>query len=132
MTLITAKGLKTLLKHSIGDRNKSRNEIAFTFLQTEEGIGWLSKADITSEMKRWKKLRKEGKLKVYKENNQTVQIQGNTWYMMCLTADVNYDPIALFGLDDKQIIMSGFCYFFKHEPNRDMTANYIGIAADDE
>lgn len=132
MCSINRETLQNILRHALKNRDKSRNEIAFSFIQREMDIGWLSKAEITEEMKRWKKLRKEGKLKVYKENNQTVLIQGKEWYMMCLTVDVNYDPIALLGLDDKQIVMSGFCYFFKHEANRDMTANYIGIASDDE
>jgi len=122
---ISSLQLKTLLKLCIAD--KSRNEIVFTFIQSHSVIGWLNKAEITQEMKRWKKLRKDGKLKVYKENNQTVLIQGKEWYMICLTADTGFDPIALLGLDDKQILMSGFCYFFKHEANRDMTANYIGF-----
>jgi len=130
MVAISRKQMTEYLKVATGDRDKSRNEIAFTFVQAKLSVGWLSKEEITQEMKRWKKLRKDGKLKVYKENNKTVQIQGQTWYMMCLTVDTNYDPIAMLGLDDQGIIMSGFCYFFKHECNRDMTANYIGIASD--
>jgi hypothetical protein len=127
MYSINREQINAHVKDAIAGRDKSRNEIAFSFIQNERGIGWLSKSEVTQEMKRWKKMRKQGELQIYKANNRTVQIQGETWFMMCLTVDTNYDPIALMGLDDQGIIMSGFCYFFKHEANRDMTANYIGM-----
>ena len=123
------RGLQALL----ADRDKKvRGELAFTYNQSARSTMWLNREDLFEEMPRWKKMRQDGRLKVFKENNKTVQIHGTTWYMMCLTVDVNYDPIAMMGLDDIGIIMSGYCYFFKHEKNRDMTANYIGIAADDD
>lgn len=119
---------RTGLKYLVNDQDKGRGEIVFTYHQTLYMPMWLNKEEITQEMKRWKKLRKEGKLKIYKENNKTVQVQGTTWYMMCMSVDeYDYDPIALMGLDNESYPLSGFCYFFKHEINRDMTANYIGM-----
>jgi hypothetical protein len=130
--LLSRETVRRGLEGLLADRDKRRGELAFTYNQSARQMMWLNNQDLMEEMPRWKKGRREGRIKVFKENNKTVQIHGTTWYMMCLTVDVNYDPIAMLGLDDIGIIMSGYCYFFKHEKNRDMTANYIGIAADDE
>jgi hypothetical protein len=106
--------------------SKQKGEICVTFHRQEAGYAWYKKDGMNIEMKRWRKLAKDGKLKISKCNNQDFNYNGEMYYTFLIQTynnnDCGLDPILslVFGY-----FVSGYGYIFKTKENRDSIYNYV-------
>ena len=68
----------------LNDRQKSRGECFFYHHKQTDQIMWGNKEEMTTEMKMWKQLRKDGILQMLEKNCKTKVIDGQTYYILVL------------------------------------------------
>jgi hypothetical protein len=130
--LITKEGMEAQYKHCMGMRKHKAGETAITFKHDACDFGMLNQAEMTEEMRRWRQLRKEGRIKIEEYNNKLRVIEGinstlngKKWYVLTIQPikdEVAIDPFGLFVLG---YMVSGYIYAFDKEENRDAVYKYV-------
>ena len=117
-----------ILKNVVKDRQKTRGETFFYLNRRANDVMWGNNDELLGEMKSWRKLRKNGVVKIMDYNNRTVKIQGKEWHVLVLQSthddDDDIDPTG-WGHDDGLFLVTGFIYYFKSIQNRDATYKYV-------
>jgi len=104
---------------------KQKGEICVTFDRQEAGYGWYKKDGMNIAMKRWRKLAKDGKIKISKCNNQDFNYNGEMYYTFLIQTNNNnecVDPILSLVFE---YFVSGYGFIFKKKENRDNIYNYV-------
>lgn len=127
-TIIMGKQMKENLKAVVQDRQKSRGETFFCWHHKEQKTMWGNNAEMTEQMKIWRKQRKEGTLKILEANNKTFKIQGREWHILVIQDTDSkgnpFDPMGM-GYDERQFHVFGFIYHFTRIENRDAVYKYV-------
>jgi hypothetical protein len=105
------------------------NEVMMTFYCAEQAFSLYNKGQSQNQMKIWRKLAKDGKIKIMEYNNKTKLINGVEHYIFVVQpyenekmTDCNFDVTGLMILGE---MVSGFVYLFKKKENRDVIYNYV-------
>ena len=105
------------------------NEVMMTFHYAVQAFNLYNKGQSQNQMKIWRKLAKDGKIKIMEYNNKTKIINGVEHFIFVVQpyenekmTDCNFDPMGLMVLGE---MVSGFVYLFKKKENRDVIYNYV-------
>jgi hypothetical protein len=105
-------------------------ETTFTYKKNDGRMCCLTNEDIKSEMKRWRQLKKQGKLVIQPCNSYDIKIKGKDWFILTVQAckdndieDTGIDPIGL--AEEVGVLVTGYLYFFNNKSNRDATQTYV-------
>lgn len=91
----------------------------------QEGMSIHTRATMTEQMKLWRKLAKEDKIRIMKKNCKSCTIKDRTYYMFVVQdKDLSYGqcPAALLLASE---LVDGQPYFFLNERNRDVIQEYV-------
>jgi len=118
--------VRNLSFNSVKDRKFKRNEIVMTYHHLVNSIVWLSKKEMTFQMKQWKEQIKYKVLtKPLECNNICLNIGGKDMYSLVIqpTDDdlLSLDPIGM----ANGFMVDGFIYWFSNESNRNMVFKYL-------
>jgi hypothetical protein len=125
--VITSQSQRSIMNMVINNREPT--DIVFFYNHSLNIYCVGNKEEWSGEMKRFKKLRKEGVMKLLEANNQTKMIGGKKLYILVVQKtdeDQNptIDPMGL-AIDDGAFLVSGWIYAFKSKANRDASYKYI-------
>jgi hypothetical protein len=105
------------------------DEVMMTFYCARKRFNLYNKEVTQANMKIWRKLAKDGKIKIMEYNNKTKLINGVEHYIFVVQpyenekmTDCNFDPMGLMVLGE---MVSGFVYLFKKKENRNAIYNYV-------
>jgi len=145
MSLINREQLEAQYAHAMAQRKHKCNETAITFIHHAMDFALLNRDEMTGEMKRWRKLAKQGNLKINKYNNETftisdmkkTELNGKVWYCLVIQRydengegqEGNIDP---FGLMILGFMITGFMYAFDKAENRDAVYKYVMNGIDED
>jgi hypothetical protein len=107
-----------------------KNEIMMCYIVARNCFSFYNKTNSLDQMKSWRKLAKDGKIKIAEYNNKTKKINGVEHYTLVVQeyADGEFseanclDPMGMFILGE---MVSGYVYLFKSKENRDKTFEYV-------
>ena len=128
MTFIDSKKMRKEITRVLNDRQKSRGECFFYHHKQTDQIMWGNKEEMTTEMKMWKQLRKDGILQMLEKNCKTKVIDGQTYYILVLQQLKNgvQEPVGIDMLGvGYGFMVDGFIYHFKSKTNRDLVFNWV-------
>ena len=119
------------LKRILNDRRKKRGELFFCFHREANDFMWGNKEEATEQMKMWRKQKKQGKIHISPDNNETKLIHGTTWYILVVQEGSSPETIEPVGIDriglgfDNIYLVDGYIYCFKQKENRDAIYEYV-------
>jgi len=121
---------QVLHQYDVAAQNLRTTDLALSFFHDAKEFYVLNKEELEEQMRTWRKLSKEGRLKMAAYNNRTQTAKGRTWYFLVVQAyypngnmmECNVDPFGLFVLNE---MVSGFLYAFTREANRNMVYEYV-------
>ena len=107
-----------------------QNEIMMSYYVSRSCFSLYNKTQTQQQMKLWRKLAKEGKIKIAEYNNKTKIINGVEHYILVVQAydggefneSNSFDPMGIFILGE---MVDGYIYLFKSKENRDKTYEYV-------
>jgi len=112
-------------------RDMRPSDLAICWLQREGVFSLYDKTEMTSQMKLWRKLAKEGKVKMGHYNNKDKKEGGRDWAILVVQPydpitnkmkECDFDPMGLFIMGE---MVSGFIYAFRSKENRDKVFEYV-------
>jgi hypothetical protein len=125
-SIISIQSVREDWEYALKDKQK---DIAIAWNHSDTGFIWCSVTNMQKQMKAWRKLAKEDKLKICAYNNKDIDVDGKMWYILIVQpykdgniAESNIDPM---GVSIFNIMVSGYCCAFKTKENRDMTYKYV-------
>jgi hypothetical protein len=120
--------MEACFKYSMNDR-KGEDELCISWIQSKRGFGWLNRQILNDQMKIWRKMAKEGILKIMEYNNSETEQNGMKLYNFIVQPykneemeDCGFCPYALLTLG---IMVSGYTYSFMKKENRDAIYKYV-------
>ena len=128
MSIISIKQIQKEMKWIINDKRK--DEICFTYIAHMNDYSYMNKAQMTDQMKMWRKLAKERAIVIQEENHRSPTICGKQFYTFVLqNADLDANPQNIdrvgFAFDDGAFLVSGHIYCFRKQENRDSVYKYV-------
>lgn len=85
--------------------------------------------ELQEQMRYWRKMALEGKLKIMDYNNKTKNVFNKEWHILVVQAykdgeqvPQNFDPVGCMLMG---YVVSGYIYAFQKKENRDDVANYV-------
>jgi hypothetical protein len=119
-TTVCADFLETF-KVFLTEKNKAP---VFSWNHGSQQLMWLDKEDVGPQMKTFRCLRKQGKVRVLEENNRTCKLSKKSWHCIVVTTgaegQIDIPSVKLFNL-----LVSGLVYWFDNKDNRDAYFKYI-------
>lgn len=112
-------------------QEKTKNDICWFYhqRQIEHGIAVMNIEELQEQMRSWRKMAREGKLKIMDYNNITKNVLNQEWHILVVQPyedgkqlPRNPDPVGLLLMN---YMVSGYIYAFKKKENRDDVANYV-------
>jgi len=110
-------------------KEKTKEDISWTYIVSKREIGVMNIKETQQQMKEWRKLALQGKLKIMDYNNKTKNIFNKEWHILVVQpyedgeqVPQNPDPVGCMLMG---YIVSGFIYAFQKKENRDDVANYV-------
>ena len=102
-------------------------------LMTHGCLNVFNKEELTEQMKMWRKLAKQGKLKIHDYNCKSAYLPNNNecWFLVVQAYDPStneikeeqpLDPVGWFLCDE---LVDGYMYVFKSKKNRDAVQEYV-------
>jgi hypothetical protein len=135
----------SVIKNVISDQRKG--DMCWGLNQQVQDITYLTKYEITENMKLWRKLRKQGEITMPENQNICIEIDGNKFHILAIrhgdddndsvpAADptiLSWDPETIPKTDLWKGVIGkymcqyseGYLYYFKSEKNRDMVYKYV-------
>ena len=112
--------------HFMADRQGDK---VMTYHQERGGWVWLNDNDYKSEMKRFQKMMKSGRLNIDEENNKTYEYDGVKWYAMVFNQfDKDGDGVPCLDIGSIKIFdtwVDGFTYYFINKADRDKIYKHL-------
>ena len=111
-------------------QGKTTKDICWFYQYKQEEICCMNKDELHEQMKLWRTLAVDGKIKIMKYNNRKrTSFDGKEWYILVVQPTENgnqfynqYDPVGLLLLN---FMVSGMVYCFKEKKNRDDIAKWV-------
>ena len=118
-------------------RSDKRDDVAISWVERFHSLSWLSKDNMTEQMKLWRKSAKgegeyaDDRVRIFEYNNKEVEdMDGKKWYTFvvqtCGSSNkmkyMNLDAVALTVFN---IMVGGYLYAFKSKVNRDRVYEYV-------
>jgi len=126
--IVSREQMEACFKYSMKDR-RGKEELCISWIKAEKGFGWLNRETLNEQMKIWRKMAKEGSLKIMEYNNSETEQYGRKLYNFIVQPyenekmkDCEFCPYALMVLG---IMVSGYTYSFTKKENRDAIYNYV-------
>ena len=113
-----------LLKSACEDRIKKRGETFFFYHLTMNEVQWGNNDELKTQMKIWKKQKKEGILTINEKNHREFVVNGRTYYTLTLTQENGFLPPDRLALAQGYIVC-GMMYWFVRIENRDAVYQYV-------
>ena len=119
-----------LARNYIGMRQeKTKDDVCWFYFHREGGIAVMNIKELQEQMREWRKLAVQGKLKIMDYNNKTKKtFDGKEWYILVVQRYENGvcvseapDPTGML----MNYMVSGFIYAFQKKSNRDDVAKYV-------
>jgi hypothetical protein len=135
--MISRKEMEARYASALSDK-QGKNEICLFWFKQSNQFSWGDKEMMADQMKTWRKLAKEGEIKIMEYNNRETKHGNKTIYHFIVQPYKNEKmiecsicPYALMVLG---IMVDGFTYSFWKKENRDAIYNYVmkGISQPDE
>jgi len=130
MTSHTIISRNDLARNYIGMRQeKTKDDVCWFFFMREKGIAVMDIKELQGQMREWRKLAVQGKLKIMDYNSKTKKtFDGKEWHILVVQRYENgeqvfqpYDPVGLL----MGCMVSGHIYAFQKKSNRDDVAKYV-------
>ena len=90
-------------------RNKTKSDIVLYVNKLHGRMCYLNKEELSQEMKKWRKLRKENKVEILLFNNKNVFVEKEPYYTLTLQIvgqneenNVGLDALSMFGFTHNQ------------------------------
>ena len=107
-----------------------QDEIMMTYLVERSCFSLYNKTQTQNQMRMWRKLAKDGKIKIAEYNNKTKIINGVEHYTFVVqlydgdefSKSNSFDPLGLFILNE---MVDGYTYLFKSKENRKNIYEYV-------
>ena len=112
----------------MGDRQGAK---VFTYNQRFNEFIWLDEVHYQTQFKQFKKLIKDKKIVIDKENNNEHTLNGVKWYSVCIQVwdkeenDYGNNNICLGSMSVFNYMISGYVYYFKNQKDRDNAYNWL-------
>ena len=110
-------------------QEKTKDDICWFYHHKEHGIVIMNIKELQEQMRTWRKLALEGKLKIMDYNNKTKNVFNKEWHILVVQVyqdgeqvPQNPDPAGYMLMG---YLVSGYIYAFKKKENRDDVANYV-------
>lgn len=121
---------KVIHQYDKATQQLGSTDLALSFFHAAKEFYVLNKAELEEQMRTWRKLAKEGTVKMRAYNNKTQTARGRTWHFLVVQSyhpngemmECNVDPFGLFVLGE---LVNGFVYAFTREANRNMVYEYV-------
>ena len=97
---------------------------AWTWQHQVEAFSWCDKDVFNVECKKFRKLRKEGKLTILEHNNQTCMLGDVEWHCLVVQTPEGL-PICPASANLFQFMVSGYVYWFNKKSNRDTVYKFL-------
>ena len=105
-------------------KGQRADETVFFAHRGQGCFAWLTNDQIKSEMKKWRGMRREGKITILPDNSETHTIDGKDVYTLVITeGSVGWDPLG--HCFDDRILVDGLIYAFTIKENRDRVQAYV-------
>ena len=120
----------TLARNYLGMRQeKTKDDVCWFYLRREGGIAVMNIEELQGQMREWRKLAVQGKLKIMEYNNKTKKtFDGKEWHILVVQRYENGfcvseepDPTGML----MNYMVSGYIYAFQKKSNRDDIANWV-------
>ena len=109
--------------------NAEAKELCITWYRPANSFCWYSKLQLNEQMKLWRKLSKEGKLKIMAYNNQETEQYGKKIYYFVIQSYNNEkmteNGMCPFSMNILERLVDGYTYCFTRRENRDSIYNYV-------
>ena len=110
-------------------QEKTKDDICWFYHHLAHGFSIMNIEELQEQMRSWRKLALEGKLKIMDYNNKTKNVFNKEWHILVVQpykdgeeVPQNPDPVGCMLMG---YVVSGFIYSFKTKQNRDDVANYV-------
>lgn len=108
---------------------KTKHDICWFFRVVSTHIDMMNVEELQENMRMWRALAVQGKIKIMDYNSKTKKIFDKEWYILVVQKYENgeqvfqdYDPVGTMLMN---YIVSGHIYAFKRKSNRDDVARYV-------
>jgi hypothetical protein len=128
MSVVSRVQIMSALRLASADERSG--EICMFLHREMNDIGFYDKEQVNERMLAWRRLRKQGKLRILEDNNKDdCKINGKQYYVLVVgstnpNGGFGMDPTGL-GWDDRQFLVDGHIYYFQKKVNRDMVYKYV-------
>jgi len=95
------------------------------FNHGRRGIQVMNNNELRQQAKQWRKHKRAGKIQMLECNNKTVEVGGETYYMLVLQMTSEDDDMDMVALMLAGEMVSGCCYFFRNKHNRDAIFRFV-------
>ena len=136
MSYFTREQITTMFDDCLTKRVKKTGEVAITFNHNHKQFCLLNREEMDTQMKIWRKMRKDGGLKIKRYNSKTAEHNGKTYHFFVIQPyengkmeECNFDPMGLFILGE---MVSGYIYAFPNKANRDAVEKWVMGKYDDK
>lgn len=127
MSSIHSDAIRMSFKSSYPTWNK--NEVMMSYFASGNCFNFQNKTQTQKQIKLWRRLAMEGKIKIANYNNKTKIINGVEHYILVVQPYKDgqftytcFDPMGLFILGE---MVNGFIYLFKSKENRNKIVEYV-------
>lgn len=128
MALFHKEQMQRQYNHAVKDR-RGKHELCLSWIAREKQFSWFDEAMLKEQMKIWRKLAKQGELKIMEYNNTSHKVNGKTFYDFVVQPYHNGEmedcPMCPYSLLINGIMVSGYTYTFTKQENRDAIYNYV-------
>ena len=119
MNVINTENVRSAMKLNLSTRRP--NEVAICYFHAARDCCWYDANIMQKQAKQWKEQIKKGIVRVDKDNNQTVEMEGKNYYVLVIqSADEDKeDPIDPIGVA-YGFLVEGYGYYFTSKKQRDV------------
>ena len=106
-------------------QEKTTKDICWFYHLKQKGICCFNKDELHEQMKAWRTLAVDGKIKIINYNNRKrTTFDGKEWYILVVQPE-NYTTPDPIGIMLMSYMVSGMVYCFKEKKNRDDVAKWV-------
>jgi hypothetical protein len=106
-------------------QEKTTKDICWFYHLKQKGISFFNRDELHEQMKAWRTLAVDGKIKIINYNNRKrTTFDGKEWYILVVQPE-NYTTPDPIGIMLMSYMVSGMVYCFKEKKNRDDVAKWV-------
>jgi hypothetical protein len=109
-------------------QEKTKDDICWFYHVRGQGIAVMNIGELKEQMREWRKMAVQGKLKIMDYNSKTKTIFNKEWHILVVqiyeNGEQKYqapDPVGML----MNFMVSGYIYAFQKKSNRDDVAEYV-------